>query len=69
MNDFTKDELIKLKNGLDHLPNSVNISHEYWSECEEIISKLQSLIDNYCKHEWREGMCQTCIKCNSLQEY
>ena len=52
MNDLTKDELIKLKNGLEYLPNSVSISKKYWNECEEIIRKLQSMIDSYCDHEF-----------------
>jgi len=52
LNDFTKDELIKLKNGLEYLPNSVGISTKYWNECEEIILKLKTMIDNYCEHTY-----------------
>lgn len=64
MNDFTKEELEDLifcvKYHTDYQGDSIQ---------ENLINKIQSLIDNYCKHEWREGMCQTCIKCNFLQEY
>lgn len=49
MNDFTKAELIKLKNGLEYLPQTVNISIRYRGECDELILKLQSMIDNYCE--------------------
>ena len=51
MNDFTKDELIALKNGIDYLPNSVNLDKKYREMCEGVFKKLQSMIDNYCEHE------------------
>ena len=54
MNDFTKEELIKLKNGLEYLPDIVNLSKQYFDECETIIKKLNIMIDNYCEHEWIE---------------
>jgi hypothetical protein len=47
MNEFTKGELIKLKNGLEYLPNNVSMSQKYWNECEDIIRKIQSMIDDY----------------------
>lgn len=46
MNDFTKDELIMLKRlALQH----VNQFREN-SDCIDLMSKIQSLIDNYCEH-------------------
>lgn len=61
MNDFTKEELKKIKLGLyalyqqDGLVDTVNL-----------ISRLQSMIDNYCEHEWdydqhhKRGKCLKC---------
>ncbi len=57
MNDFTKEELEQIMHGLYH----ANISD--WP----IAKKIQSLIDNYCEHEWGEDpndghgwMCSEC---------
>ena len=67
MNDFTKEELIALKNGIEYLPNSVNLDNKYQEMCDGIIVKIKSLIDNYCEHEWRcwddEHNTMDCIKC------
>ena len=68
MNEFTKDELIKLKNGLEYLPESVNLSSKYLEDCSVILKKLESMIDNYCEHEWHSGGNRPwlhCIKCKS----
>lgn len=66
MNDLTKEELIKLKNGLEHLPNTVSMSKKYWDECEEIIRKLQSMIDTYCEHKERTLDNRECMKCDAI---
>ena len=42
MNEFTKEELLELKDGLSYL-NGFSFS---------IYSKIQSMIDNYCEHEF-----------------
>lgn len=53
MNDFTKEELHRLMDAC-----------VYWFECldngimeeaQELVGKLQSMIDNYCEHESRSG--------------
>lgn len=46
MSEFTKDELIKIKNGLS-----------WWSEscCSEsniLLRKIHNMIDNYCEHNF-----------------
>ena len=47
MNDFTKEELIMLKRlTLQH----VNQFRQN-SDCIELMSKIQSMIDNYCEHD------------------
>ncbi len=51
MSEFTKEELIKLKNGIDYLPNSVNMSTQYLADCVVIMQKLDKMIDNYCEHD------------------
>jgi len=52
MNDFTKEELEAMK---------------YWCrENHELVSKINSMIDNYCEHEWNTNphdfmlYCQKC---------
>lgn len=60
MNDFTKDELKKI---LDSLENDFSCA---WVG-DEVISKIQSLIDNYCEHEYTEnigGWVSKCLKCS-----
>ena len=42
MNDFTKEELERILDVLDINP---------WDLNEVLMSKIQSLIDNYCEHE------------------
>lgn len=58
MNDFTKDELETLLHALKH----TNI-HDW-----EVGKKIQSMIDNYCDHEYRvcgtaHSMYARCFKC------
>lgn len=47
MNDFTKEELCQLSAGISKL------------ECfnVELHRKLQSMIDNYCEHDWENTCC------------
>jgi hypothetical protein len=47
MNEFTKDELIILKNGIEYLPNNVNLSQQYMFDCGVVLSKLYTMIKNY----------------------
>lgn len=54
MNDFTKVELEILKRAI-----------AYWvgeNAGKVIKNKIQSMIDNYCEHEWVNGT--YCIKCD-----
>jgi hypothetical protein len=60
MNEFTQDELIKLKNGLEYLPNSVSISSDYWNECQKIINKINFIIDNYDAQVIDAWHCEKC---------
>jgi len=70
MNDFTEEELIKLKNGLEYLPSIAILSSKYLKECNYIIKKIESMIDNYCEHAWENPCCGCsdsacyCTKCN-----
>ena len=61
MNDFTKEELEDLESIVRHVccwPDEI---------LKNLGFKLQSLIDNYCEHEWINGYCEKCnrspIKC------
>ncbi len=44
---FTKDELIKLKNGLDYLPQSVNLSLQYYNECVLLMNRIDVMISYF----------------------
>lgn len=62
MNDFTKEELKHLLESCEQLRNECG--HD-----NDLIDKLQSMIDNYCEHEWvfyisPRGNIVICNKCN-----
>jgi len=52
MNDFTKQELKEIHNSLDNDPSMCRVS-------DNVLRKIQSMIDNYCEHEW-EHQCEAC---------
>lgn len=69
MNDFTKEELEFLKNSVrEHYKNNPPIKGStYVNVWAEMIRKIQSLIDNYCEHEWDnfyQGSINIGIYCN-----
>lgn len=50
MNDFTKEELLEIHDGID----------DFWRmkpENKMLLAKIQSMIDNYCEHEWNNSCC------------
>jgi len=59
MNNFTKEELEFLKSAVrEHYKNNRPAKGStYWNVWADMISKIQSLIDNYCdeKIEWIQG--------------
>ena len=67
MNDFTKDELIAIRDNLSaaYTPKENSILYG-------IYEKLQSMIENYCEHEYLDAMScggehyYQCIKCRYL---
>jgi len=56
MNDFTKEELIDLIYACN-VADSHDMENRY-----VVINKLQSMIDNYCKHEIRSKY-GDCVEC------
>ncbi len=54
MNDFTKEELIYIKNMGFEGSGAIRFDHH-----EILRDKIQSMIDNYCEHEY-EGCCESC---------
>lgn len=72
MSDFTREELIILNNGVEYLPDSVNLSKEYLEKCQKLTEKIQSMIKNYCGHDYEYMDHSTasyfkCIKCGTLK--
>lgn len=64
MNDFTKEEL-------QYFLAIMKPFHWLWKgDPLELEQKIQSMIDNYCEHEWENICCQCtldkiwCHKCN-----
>lgn len=69
MNDFTKDELQLIHDGLSY---AAGASMETGGMLKDILypvaKKIQSLIDNYCEHECNgevEIFVDTCSKCSA----
>ena len=62
MNDFTKEELLDLYEGVGWLREAIGSD----PDLIKLTSKVKSLIDNYCEHESIEnigGWVQKCTKC------
>ena len=45
MNDFTKHELEMIVEGMDDFYRTSSV-------VKQLMTKIQSMIDNYCEHEW-----------------
>lgn len=64
MLSFTKDELIKMKNGLEYLHKSINLSLQYFNECVELVKKIDYQIEHLDRqektaakfHEWQKQL-------------
>jgi len=82
MNDFTKEELHMLKNGIQYLSDRTSLSDGYLEAHNALGNKIQSMIDNYiCKnHESDclmksgiisavEGDIYTPFKCKHCEEF
>lgn len=50
MNEFTKEELIYMRDGIELIQDKCNISKQIDEKLDSTRSKIQSLIDNYCDH-------------------
>ncbi len=64
MDDFTKDELEIILEGILWRDNHVNPNERPW----RLQEKIQSMIHNHCEHEWHPGGNRPwlhCIKCKS----
>lgn len=68
MNDFTKKELHLL---CDSIAVWMGETNHYPDDLPELLRKTQSMIDNYCDHEWRcwddEHNTRECMKCNEMR--
>ncbi len=68
MNDFTKEELESMRNQIFSCMGSSTL----WRTPENqlLVNKLQSMIDNYCEHDFKMNMHDAewhCYKCGLLQ--
>jgi hypothetical protein len=69
VNDFTKDELEQIFNWGD----TYTCFGSSWMESvhRPLLGKIQSMIDNYGKHEWQEDLhhmdIELCIKCGKRE--
>ena len=68
MNEFTKDEL----KYLHELIGSISIAGHPIDD-EELESKIQSMIDNYCEHEMTQSKINDgllyCVKCKIYEAH
>ncbi len=68
MNEFTKEELIKIKDAMYGISFDDN-------EERILRKKIQSMIDNYCEHEYmtflqdhnNEPFMEKCMECHTLR--
>lgn len=76
MNDFTKDELNMMADGIVFIKNKCKVTDETLQRLHKIDQKLCSMINNYCEHKtnvWplytkdgclpSGGVCYDCNKC------
>jgi hypothetical protein len=65
MNDFTKEELEELLNGYEL--HSHNTRHNWPSI--DLCKKIQSMIDNFCEHDWEYNQHEQghCTKCGIIK--
>lgn len=67
MNEFTKEELECLENAIQLQLAEKAMSQINYDRRVALRQKLQSMIDNYCEHEWRcwddQHNTRECIKC------
>lgn len=64
MNDFTKQELREIKSCVyfeGWKPDGLENANQH------LIDKIQSMIDNYCEHDWDYG-CRASYRCRSCGE-
>jgi len=70
MNDFTKDELEQIVAAICCLDGFMD-ERGYPREDELLINKLQSMIDNYCEHDFNEKSVELhakqCCKCQEVK--
>ena len=64
MNEFTKDELLEIKFVFEQW----NYPLGKYPRSEDILNKIQSLIDNYCEHEMGYGGSQEVYQCKKCGE-
>lgn len=71
MNDFTKEELLRLMPLLAAACETVTYKTDDYHFWDKLHDKTQSLIDNYCEHELTTGcgVCSgvldiVCVKCD-----
>ena len=67
-NDFTKEELEIL---LNHMARGANWKNELSKIDNDLMIKLESMIDNYCEHDAEIGKdypAEKCMKCGAMWE-
>lgn len=65
MNDFTKEELKEIKDGLRLSLEQPHCDSTWAKDTRALKDKIQSMIENYCEHEWKNH----CPECNPLNIY
>ncbi len=59
MNDFTKEELERIIEGI-----SLWLDGDDALYSQQLINKIQSMIDNYCEHEWHTNSFDFILYCS-----
>lgn len=69
MNDFTKDDLLRMKNAIEYQSDLMHYPSKDVDACNQLSHKIQSLIDNYCEHKNTEcagGWTYKCTDCGQM---
>lgn len=71
MNDFTKEELELLKYCALRCKLYDKQSQDLFNDLDQSLIKIQSMIDNYCEHDFGYkdiGRVEICGKCEKIKE-
>jgi hypothetical protein len=76
-NDFTKEELNYIADGLARVMGQINWSKNKRDRIRELYGRVESMIDNYCDHDFvtflqdqnNDSFLEKCLECHELRVF